>query len=381
MVIQSKRVWYNEKWVPLQIVIKEDKIVQLNPYGLDKVDYDYGNNRIIPGMIDIHTHGYNGKDFLSTCTKEWLLEWLAYLPKEGVTSLVPGTSSQKKEVILNSMRIAGEVIEENNHSGANLLGVYSEGPFMSVDYKGAQPVEYLVIPEKKDIDEYIEACKGHLIYCMVAPEMLKGDYSIIKYLRSKNIEVACGHTGATFNEISEAREAGAKSFTHTYNGMRGLHHREPGTVGAAMYYDDMYCELIGDMVHVNPISANILARLKGKDKLITVTDAVSLKGIKEKILPFGDNDHLTVCDDGVCRLDNGTICGSVGCLNKNLQKEIEVAHIDEVTAINSVTINPMRLLHFADHKGLIEVNYDSDIVVMDDNYDIIQTYVLGKKQI
>lgn len=377
MIIQSRNVYVDEKFRKAQLEISDGKICRILPYGLKQPDRDYGDKWIIPGLIDIHTHGYKGGS-TDNATVEWVREWAGYMPSEGVTSFLPGTSSCPEKNMFASMSAIAAVIEEGCR-GANILGIYSEGPFMSEEFRGAQDLRYLTVPDRKKIDEYINACKGHLIYVMVAPEMLP-DMDVIHYLREKGIAVACGHTGATFAQMTEAREAGAQAFTHTYNGMRGLHHREPGVVGAAMYYDDMYAEIIGDGVHVSFPSMNVLAKIKGKDKLISITDAVAAKGF-----PAGEYDYgglkVTVCEDGVCRLPDGTICGSVSRLNDILRKEITMAGIPYQTAINSCTCNPARLLGFDNRKGYLKVGYDADITVLDENYDAVQTYVMGQEML
>lgn len=377
MIIQSKNVYFNEGLHPLQIEF-EGSIRKIVPYGTLKADRDYGENWIVPGLIDIHNHGYNCRD-ANNATEEWLREWMKYLPKEGVTSTTPSTSSAPREKILQGMRAIAKVIKEGNE-GCNILGVYSEGPFMCEEFRGAQDLKYLTVPGRQDIDEYIEACDGYLKYVMVAPEMLDDDMDIIRYLREKGIAVACGHTGATFEQISAARQAGAQSFTHTYNGMRGLHHREAGVVGAAMYYDDMYAELIGDGVHVSFPSMNVLAKLKGKDKLISVTDSCAFKGLLPGKYTSG-SFSFELCEDGVGRLEDGTICGSANKLNEILGREIQKAGIAYVTAINSCTCNPANLLGYGHRKGYLKENYDADICVLDQDFNVVQTYVGGKEML
>ena len=379
MIIQSKNVYYDEKLQPLQLEIRDGRIANILPYGLKEADRDYQENWIIPGLIDIHNHGANG-NVTNYATEEWLTDWMRSETKEGVTATAPSTSSAPKEAILKGMSVVAHVMKEVPYEGAEILGIYSEGPFMSYDFRGAQDPAYLVVPTIQDIDEYLEASQGQLIYCMVAPEMFKGDMSVIKYLREKGIAVACGHTGATFEEITQAREAGAQSFTHTYNGMRGLHHREPGVVGAAMYYDDMYAEMIGDGVHVSFPSMNALAKAKGKDKLISITDAVQAKGMPLGIYNVA-NETIEICADGVARLADGTIAGSCNKLNVILGREITKAHIPYVTAINSCTCNPARLLGFDHRIGYLKKNYDADICVLDENFEVIQTYCKGKEML
>ena len=376
MIIQSKRVYYQEQFQPLQIEIKEGKIKGIYPYGLFKDVKDYDNAMILPGLIDIHNHGYGGCDS-NRATVAWVKKWAKYLPTEGVTSFCPTTSSAPHKQVLEGMRNIAQTVKEG-YEGSNILGIYSEGPFISFDYRGAQSWENYLIPTEEIIDQYLEASDNRLIYVMLAPEMLT-DMSVIKYCVSKGIKVAIGHSGASFKQCEEAINAGAKSFTHTFNGMKGLHHRETGTVGAAMYFDDAYAELIGDGVHVSFEAAHILAKVKGKDKLITVTDSVDLKG-----LPMGENvinGETFIVDENVARLKDGTLDGSVNRLNVLLKREIRQAHIDVVTAINSVTCNPATLLGYSDRKGYIKENYDADIVVLDEAFEPIQTYIAGKEML
>ncbi|MEA5027103.1 MAG: N-acetylglucosamine-6-phosphate deacetylase [Erysipelotrichaceae bacterium] len=378
MIIQSKRVWFDETFRPLQLEVVNDKITKIMPYNHVKADKDYGDRMITPGLIDIHNHGYNGND-TNHATEEWLKEWMAYLPTEGVTATVPSTSSASQENILKGLQAVANVIDENP-KGTKILGIYSEGPFVSDKFHGAQDLQFKVVPTKETYDVYQKAARGHLIYVMVAPEELDENMTFIRYCVANGTVVALGHTGAKFEVVAKAREAGAKAFTHTFNGMLGLHHREPGTVGAAMYFDDMFAEIIGDGVHVNKVVANILAKVKGKDKLITVTDSVQIKG-----LPAGERQmkdrFVIIGEDGVGRLPDGTLAGSSAKLNMLLKHQIESAGISVVTAINSVTCNPALLLNFGHKKGYLRVGYDADLAVFNDDYTLKQTYVMGEEML
>lgn len=377
MIIQSKRVYFEERLQPKQIEIKEDKIIGVYPYGLYKVDKDYKGLIIMPGLCDAHNHGYDGKES-NTADKKWLDKWTNYLPSEGVTSTLATISSHPKAGLLKALKNIGEYIDKHNKKGTHILGVYEEGPFIcSGKERGAQSVDYQIIPDRKVIDEFNNACNGHLIYVMIAPEMLEGKYDVIDYCVKKGIKVAIGHTGATFDICSEAIKHGAISFTHTYNGMKGLHHREPGVVGAAMYYDT-YAELICDGIHVNKYAANVLAKTKGKDKLILITDSVSIKGLKPGVYKDKNGKSRTISKDGVGYITGtNTLSGSCHKLNHILDFAIHEANIDFVTAMNAVTINPMRMLGI-NNRGLIKENYIADIAVFDDNFNNKATYIDGK---
>lgn len=373
MIIQSTRVYYEEKIVAKQVEIKDDKIINILPYGMKEVDRDYGDALIMPGLIDIHNHGYNTGD-CNSATKEWLAEWTSYLPSEGVTSTLATISTAPYDQLIDSLKNIGAFID-SEYKGTNILGVYSEGPFISAEFKGAQALSSKIVPTNEIVDAFDDACNNHLIYVMLAPEELNGDYEVIRHLTKKGIKVTLGHTGATFDIAEKAIENGAISFTHTYNGMRGLHHREPGVVAAAMYHDECYAELICDGVHVHKVPANILAKTKGKDRLILVTDSVAIKGLKPGVYDTGSR-VVTVGEDGVGRLENGTLAGSCNKLNKVLQFALENAKIDTVTALNACTINPCKLLAIKD-KGLIKEAYDADIAVFDKDFNPIDVYIAG----
>ena len=374
MIIQSRNVYFEEKLQPLQVEFEDGKITAVLPYDYKKADKDYGDNWILPGLCDIHSHGFYMVD-ANHATEEGIRMWMKYLPKEGVTATLPTTSAGVPwETLLENVGNIAKVIEEGNE-GAHILGVHSEGPFISRDFAGAQTLSAMVIPDNKIIDDFQKACKGHLLLVMLAPEMLE-NMDVIRHCTEMGIRVTLGHTGATFEQCAAAREAGAVSFTHTYNAMRPLNHRKPGTVGAAMYFDDMYAELIGDTCHVSAPAAKILAKVKGKDRLISVTDSVRAKGF-----PVGTYDTpegiISVTDEEVCRLQNGALTGSAAMLCHILGKEINKIGIDVVTAINSCTCNPMNMLGLGNVKGYIKQGYDADITVLDENFDAVQTYVNG----
>jgi len=376
MIIQSKKVWLEEQFQAAQVEFEAGKIIGIYEYGKENVDKDYGDCKILPGLVDIHNHGYKGRT-CNNATSEWLHEWITYLPSEGVTSFLATTSTAPLELMLPSFELIRDVINEKP-KGAHILGINSEGPLISKEFRGAQDENYLVKPEISTFKHWQELAGGHIIYVTIAPEKDE-NMDLIRYVTENGGVVSAGHTGAVIAEIREARKAGLKSFTHTYNGMRGLHHREPGVVGAAMRFDDLYAELIADSVHVNNDAAHILAKVKGKDKLILITDSVAIKG-----LPPGEyKDGLRKCtigEDGIGRLENGTIAGSSNQLNMVLKNIIVNAEVDEVIAINAATINPLTMLNIK-NKGLIKIGYDADITVLDTDYIAVQTFVSGEEML
>ena len=377
MTIQSSKVWHNERFHPLRIEIEDGIITGIHSHDRSMVDEDYGDAMIIPGMVDIHAHGYMGSD-CNHATCEWLSKWVNYYPTEGVTSIAATTSSVNEELLLRSMDTIATFME-TPHAGANILGIYAEGPLLNTKFKGAQSIDAIVKPSVEVLKKYEKASKGKLVYCCIAPEIDDGLVAV-KYAASRGIRVAIGHSEASLDICRDAKNAGVCSFTHVFNGMPGLHHRKPGPVGAAMYFDDMYAEIIGDGTHVDMAVVRIFGNIKGKDRLILVSDSAQSKGLSpgEHNLP---GRHVFLDEHGVAKLSNGTIAGGSGKMNELLRNLVEKAALDEVTAINAATCNPLKMLGLADCKGYIAVGYDADIAVLAHDYTVVQTLVRGKKQI
>ncbi len=377
MIIQSTKVWLNETFKPASLEIIDGKIVGIYPYNSKENVKDYGNNRILPGLIDLHCHGYKGM----TCnevTKEGMLLWAHDLLQEGCTSFEATTSTAAMEDLDKSFPILADIMDEGT-SGAEIVGIHIEGPLISPEYRGAQELTQLVKPTIEVIQKWQTLARGKINMVAIAPEM-DDNHETIKYCASNNIKVSLGHTGATYEECVQASLDGATSFTHTYNGMKGLHHREPGVVGAALTLDDMYAELIGDGVHVNFVPAKILARAKGKDKLLLITDSVQVKG-----LPMGRYEKglaiVEVKEDGCAYLPNGKLAGSSNKLIDEVRKLIEIAGIDQTTVINAATKNPATYIGLENKKGQLKVGYDADIIVIDDTYKVLTTYKDNKEYI
>lgn len=369
MIIQSTRVWIDESFKKAAIEIRDGKITGIYPHGSREGAIDYGNNRILPGLIDVHCHGYHGM----TCnevTKEGMKLWAHDLLQEGCTSFEATTSTAAMEDLDRSFGILADIMDEGT-DGAEILGIHVEGPLISAEFRGAQEISQLVKPTVEVMTKWQSLARGKINYVAIAPEM-DDEHQTIKWCKENNIKVAIGHTGASYDECLQASLDGATSFTHTYNGMRGLHHREPGVVGAALSLDNMYAELIGDGVHVHFVSAKILARAKGKDKLLLITDSVQVKG-----LPVGKYEKglstVEVKENGCAYLPDGRLAGSSNKLIDEVKKLIEIAGVDEQIVINAATKNPATFLGVEDKKGQLLRGNDADIIVIDDNYKVLTT--------
>ena len=373
--ISSNKVYINGVFSPKTLSIDNGKIVNIVD-GIIDPDVNYEDNKIIPGMVDIHCHGYLGLS-CNNATEEGLIKWIEDLPKEGCTSILASTSTGDEKDILDSFATIAKVIDDHP-IGAEVLGIHVEGPYISFAKAGAQNKYEIRKPSAIEIEKWQAVAKGNIKLCCIAPEMDR-DHEMIKYCSSHGIRVALGHTNATFEESMSAIKDGATDFTHTYNGMSQLGHRSPGAVGAAMVSNDAYAELIADGIHVHPAAALALAKCKGKDKLVIVTDSVSVKGFESGIYE-NEGDKIIIHDNGSITKPDGTLSGSANKMINLLKNSIEVIGIDEETAINAVTKNPCELLGIT-NKGRLDINCDADLVIIDGEYNVLQTYCLGKEMI
>lgn len=376
MIIQSKRVWIAGQFMAAQIEMDGEKIVDILEYGKKDVDVDYGNDRIVPGFIDIHTHGYDTWD-TNDATPEGLRHWMKSITSEGVTGICPTTITQSHEVLSNAVKNVARVVEEG-YEGAEILGIHFEGPYLDQKYKGAQPEQYCIPADVEEFKQYQEDAKGLIKVITMACEHDK-DFALTEYCAQHGVLVSQGHSGATYEEAVMAIAHGAMSMTHVFNGMTPFHHRNPGLVGAAMRVRDVYGEVICDGNHSNVNSLNNYYMAKGKDHVIMITDALMAKGcpIGSKML-FGGQE-IEVYQDGSAHLTaTKGLAGSTLQVNRGLQVVVEKAGVPFEYAINSCTLNPARALGMDDRKGKICTGYDADIVVLNNDYDVVQTYARGK---
>lgn len=191
MLIQSKKVWIADQFIPAQIEIDDNKIVNIYTYNEKEVNYDYGSKRIVPGFIDIHCHGAYGFD-TNDANEIGLRNWTKKIVNEGVTSILATTITQSREVLTNALANVAKVVEEG-YEGAEILGIHFEGPYLDMEYKGAQPKEYIVKPTIKEFQHYQKAAGGLIKYVTLATETDE-DYSLTEYLFNNGIVVSIGHS-------------------------------------------------------------------------------------------------------------------------------------------------------------------------------------------
>lgn len=376
MIIQSKRVWIAGQFIPAQLVVEDKTIVKIMPYGASPADEDYGEQRIVPGFIDVHTHGAYGFD-TNDADPAGLRDWMKRIPEEGVTGILPTTVTQMPDVLTKAVANVAAVAEEG-YEGAEILGIHFEGPYLDMDYKGAQPPEAIATATVEQFQLYQKAAKGMIKYITLAPEHDE-DFKLTRFCQKTGVVVSMGHSSATYEQALMGIANGAMSMTHVYNGMTPYHHRNPGLVGTAFRVRDIYGELICDGCHSHIAAVNNFFTAKGRDYAIMVSDS-----LRPKHCPPGGKYQLgghdiEISESGLAYLKGtDTIAGSTLYMNRGLKILVEQALIPFDAALNSCTLNPARCLGVDDRKGKLAAGYDADIVVLADNYDVVQTYCRGQ---
>ena len=336
--------------------------------------FDIESCRILPGLIDIHTHGGIGYDTMKASPEE-IAEWSRFLARNGVTSFMPTTITASKEELLEALKNV-KIASQLPDLGAKIIGVHIEGPYLNASYKGAHDANLIIPTSIDDAKEFKEILGDDLILrYTVAPE-IDGAMEFIRYVVSNGGYISIGHCDATFETARTAQENGANSFTHTFNAMRGLHHREPGTAGAALL-TAAYAEAICDGIHLHPEIVRLICNVKGIEKVIAITDAMQATGLCDGIYPFaGNNVHVV---NGAARTPEGNLAGSTLLLKNGVTNISKFANIPFEKALLTATINPAKAVGIYDVTGSISVGKIADLVVIDDHMNIRYTFCRGEK--
>ena len=375
MIIQSKKVWIADQFTPAQLELEDGIIKEIYPYNEKEVTKDYGDLRILPGFIDIHCHGAYGFD-TNDANHEGLRKWAKGIVDEGVTSFLATTLTQSEEVLTNAVSNVAKVVEEG-YEGAEILGIHFEGPYLNKAHKGAQPEEYCVKPNIEQFKRYQKAAHGLIKYITMAVENDE-DFTLTKYCSQNNVVVSIGHSNATYEQAVQAYAHGARSMTHVYNAMTPFTHRANGLVGGALRIRNMYGEIICDGNHSTLAALNNFFTSKGPDYSVMITDSLMCKGFPVGTkFDFGGQEVVIYPDGSAHLVEAGNLAGSTLNVNKGLKILIEDALVPVNYAINACTSNPARCLHVDDRKGTIGVGYDADLVVLDRDYEVVQTYCKG----
>lgn len=333
---------------------------------------DISGLTVIPGLIDIHAHGYGGKH-TPECTYDELNELCCEMIKKGITGMLATTSSMTNEQYRFAVTTAKEAIEKGT-DGTEILGIYLEGPYLNAEYKGGMIEDNI---RKFDEEEYLELVKlsgNNVKIITIAPE-IEGNIEGVKTIVKSGVVASIGHTNATADEATAGIEAGISNATHLFNAMTGLKHREPGVVGA-VFDSDITAELICDGYHVNEKVIRTAYKVLGRDRLILISDMVPSAGLPEGRYEF--EGRTIIVKDGTVKLLDGTIDGNINCLSECVRRVIKFG-IPFEDAVYCATHNPAKRIGVLDRKGSIAEGKDADLVVVDDSFDI--KYVIKNGEI
>lgn len=330
---------------------------------------------LIPGFIDLHIHGCYGVDVMDG-TIDALQTMAQSLVKEGTTSFLTTTITQSEDKLERALRnVAIYMKEQEQIVGAEILGIHLEGPFISEKRAGAQPVEHIQQPDVDLFRKWDDLASNEIKIITLAPEKDK-DYQLIKTLYQQGKIVSIGHSDATFSEVVEAIEVGAQHVTHLYNGMRGFHHREAGVAGAALLKGELYSELIVDGIHSSKESIQLAWRLKGREKLILITDSMRAKGLEDGEYELGG--QVVHVKENKAMLEDGTLAGSTLKMNEALKKMQAFTGASLLDVIYMSSTLPAKRLKIDDRKGSIAINKEADLVLINSDFEVQKTWCKGQ---
>ncbi len=326
---------------------------------------------VIPGLVDMHIHGYLGED-ASDGKFEGIKTMAEGVAKNGVTSFLPTTmtvSYNELRTAFEQIRAAMRLSSAPDWQGAQVLGVNAEGPFINPSKKGAQAGENIRKGDAAFLQEYLDIIRVFTI----APEM-PGNMDCIREMAGKCL-ISMGHTGANYDQAIAAFDAGVGHVTHLFNAQTPLLHRDPGVVGAALTENRVSCELIADTFHVHRRLFSLVTRMKG-DNLVLITDCTRAGGLADGEYTLGGQPIFV---KGIeCRLADGTIAGSVLKLNEAVRNLLDNTDWPIWRAVNAASLTPARRIGVADRKGSLEAGKDADIAVCDGNFNISRTILGGR---
>ena len=343
-------------------IVEENEI----PEGAEIIDCKGGY--ITPGFIDLHIHGYLGKD-VCDATAESIRTIAGGIVENGVTGFLPTTMTVDMTVIKGALNACREVKNSGEYYGSQILGVHAEGPFISASKKGAQDERFILKPDA----DFVKANADIIKIITLAPEEDEGFAEIKRMADETDVVVSMGHTSADYKTAMESTKNGVKHATHPFNAMTPMTHRAPGVVGAALN-SDVSCELIVDTYHVDPALYEMVYKMKGR-KLCFITDCLPAGGLPEGEYTLGG--AKIIYKDNLCKLEDGTIAGSVLKLNKGVWNVYNNSTIPLHECVNCATLNPATAIGVADRKGSIEIGKDADIVVLDDEFNVKKTIIGG----
>jgi N-acetylglucosamine-6-phosphate deacetylase len=359
---------------PADVLIEDERIAAVGPdLAADGAEtIDLSGSVIAPGFIDVHVHGGGGHPLITPDPGE-IEAYAGWAVSQGVTSFLATVCAPTLDPALDCLAACASAREAS--SGATLLGVNLEGPFVSPERRGALPASWPATPDVETFRRLLDASGGKLRLMTVAPE-LAGSAEVSQEALSAGVRVSVGHTDATYEVAREAFAAGASHVTHAFNAMRPFHHRDPGPLGAAVEADGVTVEVIADGVHLHPATVRMLIGAFGANRIALITDGVTPAGLSEGTFAIGEVEARL--NNGEMRLPDGTIAGSVATMADVVRNVVRWDIADLATAATMASATPAGALGLGERKGRIAPGYDADLVVLTADLSVAATWVAGR---
>lgn len=366
------------------VIVRDGIIIGVSDHDLEMpgaMILDAGGRYISPGFIDIHVHGGGGYDFMDN-TVEAFLEIANTHARYGTTALFPTTLTGSTEDIVSTLRTYDEAYPLNE-SGSEFMGVHLEGPYFSMNQRGAQDPRWIRDPDPDEY-EYIISQSNSIKRWSAAPE-LKGAIPFARFLGLKGILASLAHTDAIYEEVLEGFENGYTLATHLYSAMSGVTRRNAyrfaGAVESAFIIDDMDVEIIADGIHLPAPLLKLIFKIKGPGKIALITDAMRAAGMPpgESVIGNIQTGIKVIVEDGVSKMpDRKSFAGSVATADRLVRTMVQMADVSLTDAIRMMTMTPAVIMKIADRKGSLSSGKDADIVIFDENINVHTTMVKGK---
>ncbi|KQB10386.1 N-acetylglucosamine-6-phosphate deacetylase [Vibrio metoecus] len=373
---RAQRVLHGDKWQPDAVVTVDDTgvITAIEAYDAQRHGgaVNLGQVDLLPGLLDSHVHGSKGCDVMDA-THESLNTLSLYFASLGVTAFVATTVTAPVAKIRAALTQVAKSKQEGV-AGAEILGAYLEGPYFTEKNKGAHPTQWFRELALEELDDWISYSDNQLLKVALAPEK-SGALEAIRYLDAHGVKVMLGHSDASYEQVQLALDAGAKGIVHCYNGMRGLHHRDPGVVGAGLLHPECYVEMIADGHHVHPAAIEVAHRCCGS-RMTLITDAMCATGMPDGQYTLGE--YQVEMQQGVVTTQSGGLAGSTLTLLdgvKNIQRWLNLP-VEQAWLMASLT--PATSLGIQHQLGTLEVGKYASMVAISSDFSIEKTWVKGR---
>ena len=382
----SKVLFYNglvykeHKFQRLNVLAEDGKITHIGEWisDLEAERVDLKGRRLVPGFLDIHTHGAAGVDVNSADT-EGYEKICRFMASQGTTGWLGSVLTDTREQTLACIEAYKDWKAEKGieHNGAVMMGIHLEGPFLCSDYKGAMPEHLLQAKNIPLVEEYQKAAEGDIRYITVSPEV-DGMVEDIPKLKELGIQVAIGHSGADYDTARAAIANGAMAATHTGNAMKLLHQHFPAIWGAVLEDDNVYCEVICDGLHLHPGTVRLILKTKGLDRVVAITDSIMAAGLPDGNYKLGVNDVVVVNGDAKLA-DGGSRAGSTLTTGRALQNLLAFTGKSVEEILPLLTENPAKLIGVDNQYGFVKEGLEANFIILDDSCKVAATFVKGKK--